>query len=421
MFKKFVASAATLLVAVSLSLIGVAGSAAALGAPGTSDGPIPYSLTPTALTLSSGHTFNSSSPTNDGNVKYIPLSQYSAGQSYTNQGPNWTVLNINFHIEQNAGFGAAMIGKTVLPFDTAASGGAFRGTLPSTGYCIVWVQVDGYNEHFGEGGQAPLCTTPPTVADAAAAAPTIVAATCATGQTLSLGTATNASWGAVTGGTGPGSYSVTATATSGHTFSDGSTTKNFTGTLTGPLPADAAACQTPPSCIPDSSVSYSYAPGTNSGDIVVTDIKNSTGDAVPPVLGDRDELAVHPERDLAPGARRGAEAAPDLDSGHLPLRRDRDLRAGRHLRLDRRSAGSDLGLERAEQSLQRALPARHGLQRTDADLRAAADRVQRGHARRPHGDRDHRVRRVRLGVGSCRHRRGHATPRPVRATRATTS
>src|SRR4051812_27292464 len=276
-FKKFLASAAALLVAASLSLVGVAGSAAALGAPGTSDGPIPYSLTTTSLTLSSGHTFSSSSPTNDGNVKYIPLSQYVAGQSYTNQGANWTVLNINFHVEQNAGFGASMIGKTVLPFDTAASGGAFRGTLPSTGYCIVWVQVDGYNEHFGEGGQAPLCTAPPTVGDAAAAAPTVVAATCATGQTVTLATATNASWGAVTGGTGPGSYSVTATATSGHTFSDASTTKTFTGTLTGPLSHDNAACQTPPSCIPDSSVSYSYTPASNSGDIVVTDIKNSTG------------------------------------------------------------------------------------------------------------------------------------------------
>lgn len=277
MFKKLVASAATLLVAASLSLVGVAGSATALGSPGTSDGPIPYSLTTTSLTLSSGHTFNSSSPTNDGNVKYIPLSQYVAGQSYTHQGSNWTVLSINFHIEQNAGFGASMIGKSVLPFDTAASGGALRGTLPSTGYCIVWVQVDGYNEHFGEGGQTPLCTTPPTIADAAAAAPTIVAATCATGQTVSLAAPTNASWGAVTGGTGPGTYSVTATATSGHTFSDGSTTKNFTGALTGPLSPDNAACQTPAVCIPNSSVSYSYTPGTNSGDIVVTDIKNSTG------------------------------------------------------------------------------------------------------------------------------------------------
>lgn len=277
MFKKFVASAATLLVAASLSVVAVAGPAVALGSPGTSDGPIPYSLTTTSLTLSSGHTFNSSSPTNDGNVKYIPLSQYVAGQSYTSQGSNWTVVNINFHIEQNAGFGASMIGKSVLPFDSAASGGAFRGTLPSSGYCIVWVQVDGYNEHFGEGGQAPLCTTPPSTPDAAAAVPTIVAATCATGQIVSLGTASNASWGALTGGAGPGSYSVTATATSGHTFSDGSTTKTFTGTLTGPLSPNDASCQTPPSCIPNSAVSYSYAPGTNSGDIVVTDIRNSTG------------------------------------------------------------------------------------------------------------------------------------------------
>ncbi|MEO6114839.1 MAG: hypothetical protein ABIP33_00480 [Pseudolysinimonas sp.] len=277
MFKKFVASAATLLVAASLSLVGVAGSAAALGSPGTSDGPIPYTLTTTSLTLSSGHTFTSSSPTNDGNVSYIPLSQYTAGQTYTSHPASWTITTINFHIEQNPHTGKAMIGQSTLPFDQTSSDGAFRGTLPATGYCIVWVQVDGYNEHFGEGGQAPLCTTPPTVSDAVAAAPTVVAATCATGQTLSLGATTKASWGAVTGGTGPSTYSVTATATSGHTFSGGSATKTFTGALTGPLPADNAACQTPPSCIPNSSVSYSYAPGSNSGDIVVSDIKNSTG------------------------------------------------------------------------------------------------------------------------------------------------
>lgn len=277
MFKKLVATAATLLVAASLSLVGVAGSATALGSPGTSDGPIPYTLTTTSLTLSSGHTFNSSSPTNDGNVAYIPLAQYTAGQTYTSHPASWTITNINFHIEQNPNTGKAMIGLSTLPFDKTTSDGAFRGTLPSTGYCIVWVQVDGYNEHFGEGGQAPLCTTPPAVADAAAAAPTIVAATCATGQTLSLGAVTNATWGAVTGGTGPSTYSVTATATSGHTFSDGSATKSFTGALTGALSPSNAACQAPPTCIPNSSVSYTYLPGSNSGDIVVTDTKNSTG------------------------------------------------------------------------------------------------------------------------------------------------
>ncbi|HEY4225381.1 MAG TPA: hypothetical protein VGM70_06175 [Pseudolysinimonas sp.] len=270
---KFVASAAAVLVAVSLSLIGVAGSAVAAG----SGDAIPYTLTTTSLTLPSGDTFNASGPTSDGNIKYIPLSQYVAGQTYTNQGSNWTVLNINFHIEQNAGFGASMIGTSTLPFDSAASGGAFRGTLPSTGYCIVWAQVDGFNEHFGEGSQTPLCTTPVTTADAAAGAPTKMVATCGTGQTLALGTATNATWGTVTGGTGPSSYSVTATATAGHTFPDGTTTKTFTGSLTGPLSASNPACKTAPVCIPDSSVSYTYLPGSNSGVITVTDIANSTG------------------------------------------------------------------------------------------------------------------------------------------------
>jgi hypothetical protein len=250
-FKKLVASAATLLVAASLSLVGVAGSATASG----SDSATPYTVDATGITLPSGSVF----------TDHQEINIHST--------PNGT--NIHFEAKcisrtdaECAGDPhslAQYIGKSFLPWSAFHLTGSF---------CVSWVQVGGYNQHFGEGGQSPVCTA---VADAAAAAPKIVAATCATGQTLNLGTTTNATWGAVTGGTGPGSYSVTATATSGHTFSDGSTTKTYTGSITGPLSPDNAACQTPAVCIPNSSVSYSYTPGTNSGDIVVTDIKNSTG------------------------------------------------------------------------------------------------------------------------------------------------
>lgn len=50
MFKKLVPTAATLLVASALSLAGAAGSAAALGSRGTSNGPIPGDLSTLALT-----------------------------------------------------------------------------------------------------------------------------------------------------------------------------------------------------------------------------------------------------------------------------------------------------------------------------------------------------------------------------------
>lgn len=251
MFKKIVASAATLLVAVSLSLVGVAGSAYASG----SDSATPYTVDATGITLPSGSVF-------------VDNQEINIHSTPSGTNVHFEAKCISRTDAECAGDPHALaqyIGKSFIPWSAFHLTGSF---------CVSWVQVGGYNQHYGEGGQSPVCTA---VKDAAAAGPTIVAATCATGQTLTLGATTNASWGTVTGGTGPGTYSVTATATSGHTFSDGSTTKTFTGSLTGPLSPNDVSCQTPPSCIPNSSVSYTYTPATNSGDIVVTDIKNSTG------------------------------------------------------------------------------------------------------------------------------------------------
>jgi hypothetical protein len=107
----------------------------------------------------------------------------------------------------------------------------------------------------------------PDAKDAAAEVHT-TDATCSTAQTLVLGTITNATWGTPTRTTGPGSYSVTATAVDGHRFADGSKTKVFTGTLSGVLSSTSPTCAPP--CLPNSSVSYTYSPTTNSGIITVT-------------------------------------------------------------------------------------------------------------------------------------------------------
>ena len=57
------------------------------------------------------------------------------------------------HLDPNNGRpGAQWIGATTLPWSA----------LSITGGCVAWVQVAGYNEHFGEGGQSPVCLTTPT-------------------------------------------------------------------------------------------------------------------------------------------------------------------------------------------------------------------------------------------------------------------
>lgn len=117
--------------------------------------------------------------------------------------------------------------------------------------------------------------------DASAAVAT-TAPTCDVAETLVLSTPTNATWGTPTISTGPGTYSVTATAKSGHQFSDGKTTKVFTGTLAGK--STAAVCDAPPpACIPNSDVSYTYNPATNSGVVTVKNTVTKSGELCEPL------------------------------------------------------------------------------------------------------------------------------------------
>ncbi|TKA53806.1 hypothetical protein B0A53_03216 [Rhodotorula sp. CCFEE 5036] len=114
-----------------------------------SDGCTPYTVSYAGVTLPAGQTFPAG-----GHVNYqaIPKSQYSPGQTYTKPGAGWTPSGFSGNFDPNNNQpGGVYIGRNFFDFGAAAQ--AFPG-----GYCIIWVQVADYNQHFGEGGQAPICT-----------------------------------------------------------------------------------------------------------------------------------------------------------------------------------------------------------------------------------------------------------------------
>ncbi|GAA5915963.1 hypothetical protein JCM6882_000193 [Rhodosporidiobolus microsporus] len=120
-----------------------------------SDGCIIYSLTAAGITLPSPYTF-----LDNGHVNYqaIPKSQYKNGETYLSHGSQWQAQSFNVHFESLNGMASGKyIGKNYLDFAGA------QATFPG-GYCVVWVQLGGTmssfleNPHWGEGGQAPICT-----------------------------------------------------------------------------------------------------------------------------------------------------------------------------------------------------------------------------------------------------------------------
>jgi hypothetical protein len=110
-------------VAVLILLLG--GIAFATVARAASHDPTPYTVTPAGITFpeplaSHGHV----------NVRLVDGSSYG------------------LHLDPNNGHpGAAWIGATFLPWSA----------LGITGGCVAWVQWSGADEHFGEGGQQPVC------------------------------------------------------------------------------------------------------------------------------------------------------------------------------------------------------------------------------------------------------------------------
>ncbi|MFE5293204.1 LPXTG cell wall anchor domain-containing protein [Isoptericola sp. NPDC056618] len=107
-----------------------AGPAAA----GGSDDEPPYQVTADGLTLPAGDAFR------DGGHVNIRYTTPEAGEQ--GAGIHFETLN-----QRPSG---AYVGKQFLPWS------ALLGEVPAE-LCITWVQVEGYNEHFGEGGQEPVC------------------------------------------------------------------------------------------------------------------------------------------------------------------------------------------------------------------------------------------------------------------------
>lgn len=117
--KKAVAGSAT----VALALLGAMTLPSVAHASG-SDSPTPYTVTETGVQLPEGDVFRA-----HGHI-------------------NWrtTLGNGGMHFDPNNGHpGGAFIGQSFFPI-----------TL-QPGECITWVQISHYNEHFGEGGQKPVC------------------------------------------------------------------------------------------------------------------------------------------------------------------------------------------------------------------------------------------------------------------------
>lgn len=125
--------------ATAAALLLVSAGPAAAG----SDDPVPYTVGGDGLTLPAGDAFR------DGGHVNI---RYTAAEA-----PGGSA-NIHFETLNNQPSGA-YVGTSFVPWS------ALLGQVPA-GLCITWVQVEGYDEHFGEGGQAPVCTT-----DATAPAP----------------------------------------------------------------------------------------------------------------------------------------------------------------------------------------------------------------------------------------------------------
>ena len=101
-----------------------------MGAPafaGGSDSPTPYEVTESGITLPEGVTFQE-----HGHVNV--RTESGAGR--------------NIHFDQFSEW----VGASFIPWS------AFNIQAPE---CVAWVQVHGFNEHFGEGGQSPVCLTSP--------------------------------------------------------------------------------------------------------------------------------------------------------------------------------------------------------------------------------------------------------------------
>lgn len=127
-------AASTLTSATALALLtGVAVVGAATGASAGSDAPTPYRVTSHGLELPAGDVLDVHDHVN---VRFT-----------TPAGPAARTV----HVEGPGTVFGDLAGASTLTWD--------RAGVPADA-CVTWVQVAGYDEHFGEGGQAPVCRTP---------------------------------------------------------------------------------------------------------------------------------------------------------------------------------------------------------------------------------------------------------------------
>jgi hypothetical protein len=135
---------APLLLAAALVVGAVIGAPSAAAAPpGGSDGPVPYTVTAEGLTLPNGAAF-----ADGGHVNV----RYTAAGAERSAGIHFETRN-----DQPSG---RYVGEPFLPWGEL---------IDDPSFCITWVQVAEYDEHFGEGDQKPVCTDDQTAPTPSAA------------------------------------------------------------------------------------------------------------------------------------------------------------------------------------------------------------------------------------------------------------
>lgn len=124
-----------------LLIFGVVQAANATG----SDSATPYTVSAEGISLSGGSTFS-----DDGHIN-VRLAEGAGTANVHFEAKCATRTDAECAGERHDH--AQFIGQSFIPWS------AF--TLPASG-CVEWVQLSQYNEHFGEGGQAPVCYGTPT-------------------------------------------------------------------------------------------------------------------------------------------------------------------------------------------------------------------------------------------------------------------
>ena len=105
-----------------------------------SDAPTPYTVTKDGIQLPAGDTFR-----DNGHIN-IKVTGGSTKRDLHFEGKCITRTDAECAGDRHAD--AQYIGKSFIPWSAFGLKGSF---------CVTWVQISHYNEHFGEGGQSPVC------------------------------------------------------------------------------------------------------------------------------------------------------------------------------------------------------------------------------------------------------------------------